>query len=384
MIHTIAVSGYRSLRSLVIPLDALTVITGENGSGKSNFYKAIRLLADVSQGRVISALAQEGGLQSTLWAGPESISRSMKSGEHAVQGTVRRNRVALKLGIADADYGFAIDLGLPQPSSSAFSRDPEIKAEALWVGESLKPSNELAHRSGPSVRILQADGSRKVVVRNLSAFDSMMTHASDPVGAPELLEMRDRMRRWRFYDHFRTDRDAPARQPQIGTRTTALASDGSDLAAALQTIREIGNPQALDEAVDDAFPGSVIEIETSAGHFEVSMRQHGILRPLKATELSDGTLRYLLFLATVLSPRPSPLLILNEPETSLHPSLLPPMARLVASVSKETQIVIVTHSRILVEKLQEFSKCTLYELNKSFGETVIDGLANSIWQWPKR
>lgn len=58
---------------------------------------------------------------------------------------------------------------------------------------------------------------------------------------------------WRFYDHFRTDRYSPARQLQIGTRTPILSHDGHDLASAIQTIREIGNVEALQHAVDDAF-----------------------------------------------------------------------------------------------------------------------------------
>lgn len=70
MILTLAVSGYRSLRDLVLPLDRMTLITGANGSGKSSLYRAIRLLADVAQGRAIASLAAEGGLHSTLWAGP--------------------------------------------------------------------------------------------------------------------------------------------------------------------------------------------------------------------------------------------------------------------------------------------------------------------------
>ena len=102
-----------------------------------------------------------------------------------------------------------------------------------------------------------------------------------------------------------------------------LSNDGADLAAALQTIIEIGDAEGLAQAVDDAFPGSRIKIQGKGGRFEVSMRQHGLLRPLAAAELSDGTLRYLLWIAALLSPRPAELLVLNEPETSLHPDLLP-------------------------------------------------------------
>src|SRR5712691_12234136 len=82
MLTTLAISNYRSLRDLIVPLGRLNVITGPNGSGKSSLYRALRLLADTAQGRVLPSLAREGGLQSTLWTGPESISRSMKRGDH--------------------------------------------------------------------------------------------------------------------------------------------------------------------------------------------------------------------------------------------------------------------------------------------------------------
>lgn len=384
MILTLAVSGYRSLRQIVVPLERLTVITGENGSGKSSLYKSIRLLADVAQGRAIRALAREGGLQSTLWAGPESFSRAMKSGEQPVQGTVRRERVSLRLGFADEDYGYAIDLGLPAPSSSMFSGDPEIKAESLWVGEHLKRSNELASRNGACVQVLQDKGNRAIVMSDLSSFDSMMTHAADPQGALELLVVRERMRRWRFYDHFRTDPAAPSRYPQIGTRTTSLASNGFDLAAAIQTIREVGDHQALDEAVDDAFPGASIDVVMNDGMFEVTMSQKGILRPLRAAELSDGTLRYFLLVAALLTPRPPPLMVLNEPETSLHPSLLAPLARLIGNTAQRSQTIVVSHARALVSALSDQPSCVAYELTKELGETVIDGVQTPAWKWPKR
>lgn len=383
MIHTLAIAGYRSIRNLVLPLERLTVVTGRNGTGKSSFYKALRLLADVAQGNVISSLAAEGGLPSTLWAGPEQISRSVREGLHPVQGTVRKDRVALKLGFASDDYGYAIDLGLPIPSASMFGRDPEIKAEAVWAGEALSRRNAFATRSGPAVTVLDEQGGRSTLPNLLAPFDSMMTHAADPRGLPELLLLRERMRAWRFYDHFRTDADAPARAARPGTRTTALGADGADLAAALETIREIGDPKGLAQAVDDAFTGAELRIEESGGRFELLMQQHGLLRPLKAAELSDGTLRYLLLLAALMTPRPPGLMVFNEPETSLHADLLPPLASLIGEASKTCQIVVVTHDAILADALRE-AGALRHDFTKSFGETVVDAPDRPAWAWPER
>src|SRR5262245_32852569 len=387
MLTTLAVANYRSLRNLIVPLKRLNLITGPNGSGKSNVYRALRLLADTAQGGVIPSLAREGGLQSTLWAGPEKIGRAVKRGEHKVEGTVRREHVNLRLGFAGDEFGYAIDLGLPSPSRSAFALDPEIKTECIWAGPILRPASLLVERKKWVVRTRGSEGEWNVLSHDLSPFDSMMAQFADPRNAPEMFTLREQIRSWRFYDHFRTDVDAPARLPQIGTHTPILGNDGGDMAAALQTIREIGDAAALNEAVDDAFPRSTINVMSVEGRFEISMQQHGLLRPLKAAELSDGTLRYLLWIAALLTPRPPGLLVLNEPETSLHPDLLPALGRLIASAAQRSQVLVVTHAPKLISALEKQKNCNSVRLEKQFGETKVLGVGefeSPAWRWASR
>jgi predicted ATPase len=387
VLTTIAISNYRSLWNLVVPLGRLNVITGPNGSGKSNLYRALRLLADTAQGRVVTSLAREGGLQSTLWAGPESISRTVKQGQYPVQGTRRKHPVNLRLGFASDDFGYLIDLGLPTSGSSAFSLDPEIKRECIWHGATFRPSAMLVDRNGPVVRIRSDDDGWNIVTYNLASFDSMMTHIADPRNAPEMLLLRESIRAWRFYDHFRTDADSPARLPQIGTRTPILGNDGTDLAAAVETIREIGDGKALDSAVSDAFPGSRLMVDTHAGRFALAMEPHGMLRPLNVAELSDGTLRYLLWIAALLTPRPPAVMVLNEPETSLHPDLLGALARLISRVAERSQIIVVTHAEPLITALRKQPGCNSVMLEKNFGETSVVGMKEldvPTWSWPAR
>src|SRR5258706_818007 len=387
MLTTLAISNYRSLRELVVPLQRLNVITGANGSGKSSLYKSLRLLSDTAQGRVVTSLAREGGLQSTLWAGPESISRAVRRGDYPVEGTRRKRAVSLRMGFASDEFGYLIDLGLPPPGKSAFSLDPEIKQECIWHGPTLRSMTMLVDRQGPLVRIREDDGGWTAVTDHLSTFESMMTHVSDPRNAPEVLALRESIRAWRFYDHFRTDAEAPARSPQIGTHTPILGNDGDDLAAAIQTIREIGDDDVLAAAVDDAFPGSRLEVSNNEGRFALMMSQHGLLRPLRTAELSDGTLRYLLWIAALLSPRPPELMVLNEPETSLHPDLISALARLIGKAAERSQLIVVTHQASLIAALKEQSGCHSILLEKTFGETSVAG-ANGLnvqrWQWPSR
>ena len=381
MLDTVAVENYRSLRRLVVPLRGCNVVTGPNGSGKSSLYRSLRLLADSARNGSVNALAREGGLSSTMWAG---------------QG--KKGPVSLKLGFAGDDFGYAVDFGLPKDANTAFNLDPEIKSEAVWAGPALRPSTLLADRSGPAVRLRDADGGWRTAATALRPFDSMLSELADPQAAPELLALRERVRSWRFYDHVRTDPSAPARMPQIGTRTTVLSHDGGDLAAALQTVVEIGDAAALARAVDDAFPGSRVEIRTGDARFEVTLRQPGMLRALTAAELSDGTLRYLLWAAALLTPRPAELTVLNEPEASLHPDLLPALAGLIIRASEGSQIVVVTHAAGLVTALRSRQReVNIIELTKrvgaagsatsNVGETAIVGqglLDEPSWHWPTR
>jgi predicted ATPase len=394
VIATLAVENYRSLRSLVLPLAPLTVVTGGNGVGKSSLYRALRLLADAARNGAVAALAREGGLPSTLWAGPETIGRRVRDGTYPVQGTARTKPVSLRLGFGGDEFGYAIDFGLPAGADrqSLFALDPEIKRESIWAGPLLRPAAALCERDNGIVRI-RDDGRTWSEPYQIRPYDSMLSEFADPWRAPEVLRVREQIRSWRFYDHVRTDAAAPARASQIGTRTPVLSPDGSDVAAALQTIRETGDAAALDQAIDLAFPGSRVTVASEGeGRLGLRLHQHGLLRPLGAAELSDGTLRYLLWAAALLAPRPAGLLVLNEPETSLHGQLLAPLGQLIAAAATRSQVVAVSHSPTLIAALRQAAEeagtaVSAVELVKDFGETRVGGrepLDGPNWRWPKR
>lgn len=386
MYTTLAVHGYRSLREVVLRLGQVTVVLGPNGAGKSNLYRALRLLAACGQGHVAGSLAREGGLDSVLWAGPESLAAARRG--HAVQGTVRSGPVAVKLGLGGDSLSYMVDLGLPVPGQTLFNRDPEIKREAVWVGPVMRPATLLARRLRAQVDI-RDEGPWETLQQQLPTHTSLL---GDPA-LPELRVLRDELASWRFYDALRVDADSPARQPRVGTRTWALDHDGSDLAAALQTIIERGR-EPLAEAVADAFDGAHLAVVNHDGLFDVALQQPGMLRPLRSAELSDGTLRHLMWLAALLAPNRPPLMAVNEPENSLHPGLLGPLGRLIARASADTQLVVVTHSLALVEHLRaaladgdRSDDLEVVELAKNLGETVVKNqglLSRPMWEWGSR
>ncbi|MEX1322906.1 MAG: AAA family ATPase, partial [Synechococcaceae cyanobacterium] len=178
---------------------------------------------------------------------------------------------------------------------------------------------------------------------------------------------------------------APARQPRVGTRCFALAGDGGDLPAAVQTILENGDGSGLQQAIADAFPGCHLSVSTEAGLFRLRVHQPGLLRPLDASELSDGTLRYMLLTVALFGPRLPPLLVLNEPEGSLHPDLLAPLARLIEAAAQRTQVWVIAHAPELIGALAAAEHCRHVPLQREPGATLVRGqtsLERGVWRWP--
>jgi len=184
------------------------------------------------------------------------------------------------------------------------------------------------------------------------------------------------------------DADSPVRRPGVATYTPVLASSGDDLAAALMTIELAGDADALQASVDVAFPGSrVVVTGDDDGVCRVAMTQPGLRRPLSAAELSDGTLTFLLLVAAALATRPPDLLVLNEPESSLHPSLMPAVAALIASAAERSQVLVVTHAGDLVRALRSADATTIELTKGGGGATSVEGaglLDGPAWTWPKR
>ena len=370
MLRSLHLRGYRSLRDFRLKLGRVTVVTGENGVGKSNFYRALFMLQRMADGGLAEAIAQEGGMPSLMWAGARRKDEP--------------NRVAWE--IEHADFSFAVECGLipmaPNPDPmlpTAFKTDPDMKVETLRFGGA--KGRVIAKRRGPAVEVRTAEGSMEVLPLPFHAPESMLAEVRDGLRYPALTATREILLRWRFYHQFRTDADSPMRRPRIGFWSPVLGHDGANLAATLQSIREARLGETIDEVVDAAFPGTRWRAVDDQMGFQLQIARPGLKRWLNAAELSDGTLRFFCLCAALITPKPPPLLVLNEPETSLHPGVLEPMASMIASVPPETQVIVVTHSQSLASAISERCEAKIVELVRFEDETRRKGDDSAKRSW---
>ena len=243
MLNALAVYGYRSLRDLIVPLHSLNLVTGPNGSGKSNLYRALRLLAEIAQGRAIRSLAREGGLPL------DAVGRSRTDlARHAPRRAAGRgsdaatDRSACGSASPADDFSYAIDLGLPTPPAGVFGARSGDQARmrlerpgAAPVGRARRPPQ----LGGEGPRSQGRVDDPHLAARQLRQHDDALRGPAADAGDADAA--RRRCAPGASTITSAPTPAAPARQPQIGTHTPVLSHDGSDLAAALQTIREIGD-----------------------------------------------------------------------------------------------------------------------------------------------
>jgi predicted ATPase len=378
-IREIAVAGYRSLRSIRFPIGQLTVFVGANGVGKTNLYRALQLVQSAAAGSLARELASEGGMESALWAGKRATNKPARikfqvgigknredhSGQHQFDDSV-------ELAVT---YSYEVEIGVRVPTAAAFPLEPQIKEERLIDRGARRPVS-LLERRGPRATAVDNDGRKHAVAPTLLASETALGALQDPGLFADLDAVRRTMLDWRFYHDFRTDRLSALREPCLAITTPTLASDGGDLAAVFATLVHIREDTVdLDRAIDDAFPGAQLVVPSPGrtASFGLIMPDYP-KRTFAASELSDGTLRYLALAGALLGYRLPSFIALNEPETSLHPDLLGPLARMIVQAARRTQIWVVTHSERLADAFVACGDLKPRTVIKRDGETWIEGL----------
>jgi predicted ATPase len=333
-LREVHVEGYRSLKSLHLAIDPLTVLVGKNAAGKTNLYRSLMLLRAAADGTVCRKLAEEGGIESVMWAGP-------------------REKLTPRLSMAarfdDVDY--RIEIGMPGIAEAALDLEPLVRTERLIRHSNGRPEM-LLDRQGPV--LWQVGDHPHTTGRSLMASETALSAAGDRPTSAEIAEIKQTMRSWRFYHDIRTDDAAPIRQPGVGLSSATLAEDGSDLAAVFATqymVQE--NPEPIKAAIQDAFPGAELIVSALDGKCRFALRFRDLDRPFAAHELSEGILRYLFLVGVLRGARLPPFIAINEPENGLNGQLLKPLARLIASAAQRTQVWVVTHSEALANELAD-------------------------------
>jgi predicted ATPase len=366
MLRSLRIRGFRSLRDFRMRLGRVTVVTGDNGVGKSNVYRALSMMRRLAAGEFAAAVAEEGGLPSALWAG------ATKKNEP--------RRISWELQHSDFRYQMECGMIPATPGDpTRFKTDPDVKLETLRFGG--EGGRVVARRKGCSIELRRSDGSLEQLPLPIHAPESMLSEMRDAVHYPELLAVRETLLGWRFYHHFSTAPHSRLRQPVTGFWSPVLEENGENLAANLQTLVESRRAAPLDEAVENAFPGCNWSPLDNTGRFQLRLLRPGLERWLNAAELSDGTLRFFCLCAALLTSKPPPLMVFNEPESSLHHDLISPLADLIAQASGETQIVIVTHSDLLARAIEERCDAKRLELVIYRGETRLKGGETSKRVW---
>jgi predicted ATPase len=366
IIEEIEISGYRSVKDIRMQLANVTVLVGANGCGKSNIYQALQLVAACAHGRFARQMMSEGGTSSVLWAGLEK-----KFEESRFSFAIHFDALVYELECGRIPISARPEEGALGVGLSIFRNDPDIKMEAVRFKQGKKTITLLERKRG-SIMARNHEGVNVQYPGSVAQSESVISELRELHKFPELAVLRAELTNWRFYHEFRTDIRSPIREPQLATLTPIVSDNAHDLASALATIKAVGDREALEECVRLAFPGSELLIELEEDELAMYMSMPNIYRNISAREFSDGTLQYLCLLGALLAPRPGSLVVLNEPETSIHFDLFPSLAKLICTASAHSQIIVTTHAKELADLIRKQVRThKVIELEKIEGATQV-------------
>nr|WMC96602.1 AAA family ATPase [Aminobacter aminovorans] len=358
-------AGYRSLRSIRLDIGQVSIFVGENGVGKSNLYRALQLIKASAEGTLAREIAGEGGMNSALWSGTRRI------GQPA--------RVIIDAQFVDDEtavcYAYKVEIGLPPPLSAGFAFEPHVKEESLTIEAGRRPV-EMMSRKGQAIFARDGDGRRFEHPERVLNSETALALLGGAGRYPEVGDMRAAVAGWRFYHGFRTDADSPVRRAALATTSPMLDEDGANLAAVFATLRHIREDTVdLDRCIADALGGAQLDVpvpgETATFGLVLPEFPQRVFRP---QELSDGQTRFLALAGALLSYRLPKLIALNEPESSLHPRMMPALADMVARAAERTQVWVVTHSRELADLIRDRTGSRALTVVRNEGATTIEGM----------
>ena len=324
-------------------LEPLNILIGPNASGKSNLIEALSLLAAAPRD-LQSTIRGGGGVGDWIWKG------SQRSPTATVEVTVQYPETQMplryRLSFSEARTRFQI-------------QDEAVENESPLPG-SEGPDFYYRYQEGnPVLNVFTLDESRSERLlrrEDVKPEQSILSQRRDPDSYPELTFLAEQFERMGFYREWNFGRHSPPRLPQKpDLPQDSLLEDASNLGLVLSEL--LNQPQVKNQIVERmrTFYSEVrdVVVNVSGGAVQIFFHEEGLYNSIPAARLSDGSLRYLCLLAVLCNPSPPPVICIEEPETGLHPDIIPEMANLLVEASARSQIFVTTHSDILVDALTD-------------------------------
>jgi predicted ATPase len=366
LIHHLKVSGLLSFgpKGIDLPLQPLNVLIGPNGSGKSNFLEVLSLLR-AAPARLPEPVKEMGGVREWLWKGPES--KRTASIDAVIDYPQGKMPVRHVLEITEHGERFEVT-------------DERIENERAHEGEQDAYFYYRFQKGYPVLNDLsrQRRGLRRESVK---PEESILSQVRDPESYPVLSWLQDQYEQIRLYRSWTFGPLAGVRREQSAQgRSDVLNDGGENLALVFSKIRSRVKNELI-ESLRMLFDGiEDIHLTVDGGNVLLFLEESEG-REIPATRLSDGTLRYMSLLAILLHPDPPPLVAIEEPELGLHPDIIPHIAELLTSASTRTQLVVTTHSRMLVDALTDRPE-SIVVCSKEAGASRLERLdAEALGAW---
>ena len=344
MISSVGLSNFLSFGNDVgeIELQPLNVIIGPNGSGKSNFLEAFELLRNLPSD-ITKPIREGGGVSDWLYKGNHTL-------KDAVLNFVVKN------SLINAKYTKLRYLIAFNAVGQAFEIvDEKIQSIQPDPGQS-DPYIYYDFFNGRPTLNIQGEGQRSLQREDIDMTQSILVQKRDAIHYPEITFLSQEFSKIRMYREWGFGRYTAARLPQkVDLPNNYLESDCGNLGLVLNQIRNdysakrrlLKELQYFYNDVED------YEINITSSTVQIFFQERGLRSSVPATRLSDGTLRYLCLLAILCHPNPPPLICIEEPELGLHPDVLPNLAKLLEEASTRCQLIITTHSDVLVDSFTE-------------------------------
>jgi len=312
-----------------IELLPLNVLIGPNGSGKSNLIEIIELLRAAPSG-ISSAIREGGGIREWIWKG-------CSCGRASIE-------VQLAYDQPSTDLRYMIEFA------------PRGERAEVWR-ETLVAGTKALYRQESGMATIDARSSDGTIIKrelsNINPFESVLSQRKDPDQYPELTWCAVELSRIQVFRDWCFGCFAAPRRPQrTDLAHDSLSQDCSNLALLVNELEQTNASEALFEQMSRFLPGfKRLATITRFGTIQLLLHEEGLREPIPAQRLSDGTLRFIALLVTLLTPNPPPLVCIEEPELGLHPDALSLVANLLVDASQRTQIMVTTHSSALLSSL---------------------------------